>query len=238
MRLKSKNIINIFLILVGVALNCTLLKAKKIIIVDIDFDNRQEVGLQLKIIAGFSPKVIGIDVLYTNDSLSTDSILVGAIKSFKNIVMAAKLHNLDVPYPFWDSLELAHEKFNSNFIGFSNIYTESDRIIPEIPIQESYKGKMLSSFSYEIARRSAPQLKRIKSKSLIIKRIPKTAHKIIRGKDILTGKHESKDFENKIVLLGYIGDKFYLKRFGKKTISGIEIQAHFIENLIHNYAIK
>jgi CHASE2 domain-containing sensor protein len=200
--------------------------SQEIVIIDLGHDDRLEVGTELKI--------IGIDVLYVTDSLSLDTVLVKAIKESGNVVMAAKLHNLDMPYPFWDSLELPNDKFDSKSIGFSNIYTEGDLVIPEIPIHESYKGKLLQSFSYEIARRSDAKLQSENQRSIKIKRVRQCDCKVVLGRDILKGAYSEKDFKDKIVLFGFSGELYDIKRRSRKTISGVQIQAYFIEYLIRN----
>jgi CHASE2 domain-containing sensor protein len=211
--------------------------AQEIIIVDLGRDNRFDVGVELKIVSSFKAKIIGIDVLYVTDSLSLDTMLAKTINESRNVVMAAKLHNLDLPYPFWDSLELPNDKFNPKYVGFSNIYTENNFALPEIPIRESYKGKLLPSFSYEVARRSEPRLEAIEQRSIKIKRVQQCSCKVVLGRDILKGMYSEVDFKDKIVLFGFLGEPFRLSRSGG-TISGVQIQAYFIDYLIHNYTVK
>jgi CHASE2 domain-containing sensor protein len=214
----------------------TKVVAQDIVIVDIGFDNRVEVGREIRAIAACNPKIIATDVIYDQDSASLDTVLVNAIHKSSNVVMAAKLLYRDMPYPFWDSLELPNEKFGVRYIAYSNIYSEDGKAIAEISIQESYKGRLMPSLSYEVARRSEPQLKAIEPRSIKLNRLQRPKFKIIQGRDLLNKPPNQADFRDKIVLLGFLGERFAFK--GKKTTSGVELQAYFIEYLLRHYTNK
>ena len=60
--------------------------------------------------------------------------------------------------------------------------------------------------------------------------------KIISVKDLMTGSFDKKDLTGKIVLMGYVGDdedSFYLDEKRTKRISGVEIQASFINAILN-----
>lgn len=64
-----------------------------ITIVDIGYNDRIELGRQLRIINEFSPKVVALDFHLVRDSLDKDTILVKELSKIKNSVQAVALYN-------------------------------------------------------------------------------------------------------------------------------------------------
>ncbi|MGC4023455.1 MAG: CHASE2 domain-containing protein [Cyclobacteriaceae bacterium] len=215
--------------------NCGILFGQKILVVDIGHQNRIEVGRALSIISSHHPRIIGIDALYVADSLQRDTVLISSIKK-GNVVMAAQLHYRDAPYPFWDSLELPHDKFLPRRIGFSHIYTDDGKPVLEIPIYESYKGKLLPSFSYQVAQGAKPGF-RLDLRSIRIDESDISGdYPMVSLTDIIKGKFENEDVENQIVLLGYAGQQLKIGKRSTKDISRIQVQASFIDYILKRYS--
>ena len=212
----------------------------EITIVDIGHLDRIGIARQLSIIQKYSPKVIGLDFLLTTDSLDKDILLAKEILRSKNIIQASTLHEFIEPLNYWDSLELYHEKFRNDNFGFSNITITDDSVfIPELPMIQYYRQKTIHSLSYVVANNSFGVKQKYKqnddkdfyfAKSSIGRRF-----KIISVNDLLTEKFDKKYLKDKIVLMGHVSgkeDSFYLDDKRTKRISGVEIQASIIQQLI------
>jgi len=129
-------------------------------------------------------------------------------------------------------------KFRTRYFGFGNVNVSKDSVfVPEMPMKQFYKGKAVPALSYAIADRSfgvdaeysrnSHKTYRFESK---FKRF-----KIISVVDLLSGNFEANDLNNKIVLMGSISDReslFYLDEDKKERISGVEMQAFFIDQII------
>ena len=209
-------------------------------IVDIGRLDRIGIARQLSIIQKYSPKVIGLDLLLTTDSLDKDILLAKEILRSKNIVQASTLHEFIEQQNYWDSLELFHEKFQNDNFGFSNITITADSVfVHELPMIQYYRQKTIYSLSYVVANNSFGVKQKYKQNGDKDFYFDKTSigrqFKIISVNDLLTGKFDKKDLKDKIVLLGHVSDKedsFYLDDRRTKRISGVEIHASIIRQLI------
>jgi hypothetical protein len=89
-----------------------------IVIFDIGEVNRIQLGEHLRIISNCSPKIIGLDVFLTNDSLNIDTVLVNGLSKLKNVVKCVAVYNYKEELNSWDSLDFSNDKFETGFEGF------------------------------------------------------------------------------------------------------------------------
>src|SRR5688572_33487782 len=89
-----------------------------ITIVDIGYNDRIELGKQLRIIKQYAPKIVAFDFYLFADSLNKDSILVKELKTLKNGVQIVGLYDLYEPDDIWDDLKVSHPKFRIANYGF------------------------------------------------------------------------------------------------------------------------
>jgi CHASE2 domain-containing sensor protein len=214
-----------------------------ITIVDIGHLDRKGIAQQLAIINKYSPKVVGLDFLLTTDSLRKDISLSEALANTKNLVESTKLHNNDeVMINKWDSLERYHAKFRFGSHGFSNItITDDSVIIDELPMRQYYRSEPIYAFSYMVAKMYneeliAPKYKDSDQDIAFNNGTIGRHFKIIRVKDLLTGNFDKNDLTGKIVLMGHVSDNddsFYLDDKRTQRISGVEIQASFINAILN-----
>jgi hypothetical protein len=150
------------------------------------------------------------------------------------------LHDYIEPLNYWDSLEMYHEKFQKDHFGFSNITSTDDSVVaPELPMRQYYRERIIHALSYVVAERSFgvnPKYKQNGDRHFSFKKSSIGRYfKVISVNDLLAEKFDKSDLKDKIVLMGYVTDKkgsFYLDDKRKKRISGVEIQASFIQQLI------
>ncbi len=212
----------------------------QITIVDIGHLDRAGIARQLSIIKKYSPKVIGLDFLLTTDSLEKDILLARQISKPKNIIQSSTLHEFIESLNYWDSLELYHAKFQNGNFGFSNFTITDDSVfVPELPMRQYYKERTIHSLSYVVAENSfgvKTKYKQNNDKDFYFDRnLIGKYFKVISVEDLLTENFSKNDLKNKIVLMGHVSDNedsFYLDEKRTKRISGVEIHASIIRQLI------
>lgn len=227
------------LLLAGLLLSCKE-NDSLITIVDIGHLDRVGIARQLSIVKKYSPKVIGLHFLLTTDSLNKDILLAKELSGVKNIIQSSTLHEFIEPLNYWDSLELYHPKFQNEHFGFSNITITDDSVfVPELPMRQHYRGKTIHALSYVITESSfgvKPKYKLNGDKDFYFnKNSIGRNFKVLSVDDLLSEKFDEKDLKNKIVLMGHISsyeDSFYLDKKKTKRISGVEIHASIIRELI------
>lgn len=231
------------IIFVGFILSLSCKEKESVItIVNIGHLDRSGIAKQLKIIDQNEPKVIGLDFLLTTDSLDRDTLLSKVLSNSKNIVQASKLHNYDGVLNKWDSLEKYHPKFRFGDYAFSNITITDDSVfVRELPMRQYYRDETVFAFSYLIAsnydsRRVSEKYKNDDKYFHFDKSSIGKHFKVISINDLMTGNFDKNDLKGKIVLMGHVDDSedtFYLDEKGAERISGVEIQASIIEQIIN-----
>lgn len=210
-----------------------------ITIVDIGNNDRLELGKQLRIINDNSPRVIALDFFLVPDSLGKDSILVKELTRAKSIIQVVSLHNYDSATNTWDSLEVSNSKFKVTKHGFSNItITDDSVLVRQFSFWQYYKDKLVPSFSYAIAN-SYSKVKQeyrdtgTRDISLPLLRFS-DSYKLVRIEDLVSGNFKRSDFEDKIVMMGFIGysDDFYLDHDRHWKVNGVAIHAAIVNEII------
>jgi hypothetical protein len=208
-----------------------------ITVVDIGENNRLTVGKQLRIINTCSPRIVALDFFLVPDSLDADSILVKELAVAKNTVLAAGLHNPLGSSDEWDSLELSHSKFRTSAYGFTNFSEADSVILKELPMKQFFRGKPVYAFSYIVAENSFGIKSKYKNRGsdfidLSLDNLKN--YKLITSDELFTGQFDKSDFEDKIVIMGYIGQKEDLLYIDKNLpkVNGVEIHTAFINELL------
>jgi CHASE2 domain-containing sensor protein len=232
------------LIILGLIISISCKDRESVItIVDIGHLDRNGIAKELNIINKYSPKVIGLNFLLTTDSLNKDVLLSEELSKTKNLVESSKLHNANENIiTQWDSLERYHPKFRFGTYGFSNMtITDDSVIVSELPMRQYYKDEHIYAFSYAVAkmydeRLIDPKYKNNDRDFIFESDAIRHVFKVISVKDLLAGNFDKKDLSGKIVLMGYMGgdeDSFYLNENRTQRINGVEIQASFINAIMH-----
>lgn len=233
---------NFSLIIIGllITLGCIVKRDPIITIVNIGHSDRLEIGKQLSIIKKYSPKVIGLDFYLVPDSLDKDTILVKELETIGNTVQIVGLHDLYEPDYIWDSLEVSHPKFKIANHGFVNFATEDSVLIKELPMTQSFNSRQIYCFGYVVAQNSFGVKNRFKDTGdkelkLNLDGLGKN-YKLITSDELFSGKFKKQDIKDKIVIMGYIGERedfYYLDKEKTKRISGVEVHAAIIDELIN-----
>lgn len=208
-------------------------------IVDIGKNDRIALGKQLRLINSYSPKLIALDFFLDPDSLDKDTILVKELAKFSNIVQVVALHKYDSTTDTWDSLEVSNSKFKISLRGFSNISTTEDSVfIRQLPLHQSYKNKLISSFSYVIAQTYSNVKAKYRNSGTKYISFPylqlNEGYSAISKEDLISGNFAKSDIRDKIVIMGYIGygDDYYLDHGRHWKINGAAIHAAIINEII------
>lgn len=234
------NKIAIVLIALVFTVSCSGQRAP-ITIVDIGNLDRNGLAKELQIINKYSTKVVALDFMLTTDSLTKDEALSTELSKVRNLVQSTILHNYVAPSLYWDSLETFNTKFSRGNSGFSNITTTEDSVfVPELPMRQHFRTQVVTSLSYAIADNSFGVKPKYKVEddryfyfnSNNIGRF----FRIISVEELMSGKFDKTDLDNKIVIMGHAGpgeNTFYLDRRRTRQISGVEIQACIVSQLIN-----
>jgi CHASE2 domain-containing sensor protein len=230
----------ILVILFAATLGCAK-KGSLITIVDVGHNNRVEIGKQLRVINKYSPKLIALDFFLVPDSLEHDTILVKELNNAKMIIQGVGLHWSNSR---WygngrDSLDISNPKFNAAEFGFLNLMGEDSVLVKELPMMQPFGTIPIYSFSYVIARNSYGVDRQFIAKNyepvkLELKGLGRN-YQFISRKDLAAGKFRSRDFKDKIVIMGYLGGKedfLYLNKEKKQKVNGVEVHAAIIEEII------
>ncbi|RAV98074.1 CHASE2 domain-containing protein [Pseudochryseolinea flava] len=219
-------------------------KQKESIITIVDIGHLDRIGIakELNIINKYSPRVIGLDFLLTTDSLDKDILLSEELSKTKNMVQACKLHDSNLMQTTrWDSLETYHQKFRYGKHGFSNITATKDCVlVRELPMRQYYRDDTEFAFSYLIAseydsRKVKQQYKNGDNDFYFSKNSIERQFKIISVSDLMAENFDKMDLTDKIVLMGHVSDRedsFYIDDERTKRISGVEIHACIIEEVL------
>ena len=200
-----------------------------IVIVNIGNLNREGIAKQLEIIEEYNPKVIGIDAFFRElEDPWQDSLLAVSLGQIDNLVLVTKLNQYNPGLGSFDTLETSNPLFLDNaHLGFANLIT---------PAKDQDSFKVCRSFSsIEFTAEGEQQLFALKLAELfnpaaanrfnqrqntvelinyggnIIKANSKNSEftnkfMVLDWLDVFEENFVSNVFENKIVILGYLGE--------------------------------
>ena len=200
-----------------------------IVIVNIGNLNREGIAKQLDIIEQHNPMVIGIDAFFRQlQDPYQDSLLEASLDQIKNLVLVTKLNHYDSEKMVFDTLETSNPKFLNNAqLGFANLIT---------PAKEQDNFKVCRSFSaIEWTKASKQQLFALKLVEIFDSKAANQFYErenqvelinyggnIVRANsknseftnkfmvldwmDVLEENFSPSVFEDKIVILGYLGE--------------------------------
>jgi CHASE2 domain-containing sensor protein len=106
-------------------------------------------------------------------------------------------------------------------------------------MRQIFNSKHIYSFSYVIAHNSFGVKDKNKDTGekevkLSFNKLGKN-YKLITKDELLSGEVKKEDLTNKIVIMGYIGDKedyFYMDKGKTKKVNGVEVHAAIIDEII------
>ena len=199
-----------------------------IVIVNIGDLNREGIAKQLEIIEQHNPRVIGIDAFFRKlRDPWQDSLLAASMSQVENLVLVTKLNHYNAQMGVFDTLETSNPLFLSNAKqGFANLIT---------PAKEQDNFKVCRSFSpVEYTREGEQQLFALTLAQIfdpaavdkfyqrqnqvefinyggnIVRANSKNSEftnkfMVLDWLDVFEGNFVPEVFENKIVILGYMG---------------------------------
>jgi len=203
-----------------------------IVIVNIGDLNREGIAKQLDIIEEHNPAVIGIDAFFRklNDPWQ-DSILATSMNQVENLVLVTKLNQYNSDRGVFDTLETSNPLFLKNAtLGFANLITpakEQDnfKVCRSFsPVEWTREGKQ-ELFAMKLAEVYNPEavtnfrqrqraVEFINYGGNIIRANSKNSEftnkfMVMDWMDIFEGNFVPEVFENKIVILGYLGQDLH-----------------------------
>jgi CHASE2 domain-containing sensor protein len=240
-----------------------------IVLINIGNLTRDEIAAEIEVINKYEPKVIGIDAFFRKPKADEiDNPLQAAFSNTNNLVLVSKLH-YDERTDEFDSLETSNEKFVQYAqTGHANFITEGDEMfrtartfVPFDTVNSKLKSKIaVPAFASKIVEIFDP-----KAYKYLTERQNEVETIRYRGNifgarrkfyaididDILQENFEPNLIRNKIVLMGYMGDrvpetkntwdndKFFTplnpKYVGKafQDMFGVVVHANVISMILH-----
>ena len=200
-----------------------------IVIVNIGNLNREGIAKQLDIIEQHNPMVIGIDAFFRQlQDPYQDSLLEASLNQIKNLVLVTKLNHYDSEKMVFDTLETSNPKFLNNAeLGFANLITpakEQDnfkvcRSFSGIEWTDSGKQQLFALKLVEIFDPKAANqfyerqnpVELINYGGNIVRANSKNSEftnkfMVLDWMDVLEENFSPSVFEDKIVILGYLGE--------------------------------
>jgi hypothetical protein len=231
--------VTLLIISVSILISCNASRSV-ITLVDVGNYGRIGIGKELKIINKYNPKVVAFNFILDHDSLHVDSILVNEMSKTRNLVTCKEVKGYMDFLNSWLVLQGSDPKFDTEFFGFSNIsITDDSVLIPELPMRQLCMRTTVPSLSYAIADRSFGVKNKYNGNEMgdfIFKRKRfGSFFKVIGLHDLLTENFNASDLKNKIVIIGFVSTEalFYLDSKWTKTITGTELQACFVSEILN-----
>ena len=224
---------------------------KRIVIVDIGHENREQMAAMIRVLESFKPKVIGVDVLYEGKvDPYMDSILAEQVSKEKNIVLGSQLNmagnnfeEMAGPFASKDSLH-----------GFVNMVGENIGTIRYFSPKEKEGKRIFYNFNSLVAKEyDSLSFKRLIARNqqteIINYKRRDADFLIVNYEDLLNGKVNGDFFRDKIVLMGYMNsgpfdfeDKLFTpcnEKYAGKTMpdmNGVVVHANIILTILdHDY---
>lgn len=177
----------------------------RIVVVNVGWLDRQQIGNLILQIDSARPKAIGLDVQFggPRDPIS-DSFLSNALFKTRNLVAAFKLD--------WQADDVEQRGyFNNtrNTYGYVNFIAKEKSTIRSFSPFEKHNGKIVESFSAAIVKTADPKAyQKLVSRNIEVETIHyrRRLNKffVINGDDVIRNQADQNTFRNKIVLVGYI----------------------------------
>lgn len=199
-----------------------------IVIVNIGYSDRAEIGEMIDNLNAYDPKVIGIDAFFRQPKdAETDAMLSASMSGVANLVLVSKVAfkeeskdvdaaRFDVSHVKegreFDTLELSHEMFTQHAsTGFANLVTEQQKskmTCRSVSFVEHWSGIEESSFPLRIAEIYSPEAaslaaKRGAEEQTINFRGNTDKFYFIEGYQVLSPDTDISFIEGKVVLMGF-----------------------------------
>ena len=255
--------------LVSSKIELETLEDTNIVLINIGNLTRAEIADEIDIINKYEPKVIGIDAFFRKPKTDeVDMPLQTAFSNTKNLVLVSKLHYNDRTDNF-DSLETSNPKFvQYAHTGHANFITEGDEMFRTartfVPfdtinthqerkdIEPAFASKIVEIFdpkAYKYLTERQNEVETIRYRGNIFG--ARRKFYVIDIDDVLQENFERNLIRNKIVLMGYMGervpetkntwdnDKFFTplntKYVGKafQDMFGVVVHANVISMILH-----
>lgn len=218
-------------------LGFTVLRAKEmpadtnIVIVNTSTMGNAELAAMINQLNQFQPAVLGInEVLHQSNDYFSDSLLIAALTSSKDLVFAAKLKDYNDSTRQWQAIEhsdsifmsFPHEINSVRYaeVGLENMFThERDfKTTRHFYPKANYKGEEMKFFASELVEILAPEkaekfMKRANSYEVINYIGNYEKFTTLDADQVLNGEFDPASIKGKIVILGYMGESLQDEKF-------------------------
>ncbi len=186
-----------------------------IVLVNIGHLSRSDIAKQINIINSYSPKVIGLDVVFAKSEKSkSDTIVAEALNNVRNLVLVGILDNYSEKGDYYNKYYIPDSNFSKNAVmGYANLptkYGASSKTIRSFRPYSKVKNNIVSAFALRIV-----EMYDMDSYKILLSRSNDEEVINYRGNidkfitldtDILYRNYNLNFLKDKIVLLGFLGN--------------------------------
>lgn len=186
-----------------------------IVLVNIGHLSRSDIAKQINIINSFSPKVIGLDVVFAKSEKSkSDTIVAEALNNVRNLVLVGILDNYSEKGDYYNKYYIPDSNFSKNAVmGYANLptkYGASSKTIRSFRPYSKVKNNIVPAFALRIV-----EMYDMDSYKILLSRSNDEEVINYRGNidkfitldtDILYRNYNLNFLKDKIVLLGFLGN--------------------------------
>ncbi len=220
---------------------------KEIVIVNIGSLNREGIARQIETINEYHPKVIGIDAFFREpQDQYQDSVFAAALWQTDKLVLVTKLNQYNSQTGLFDTLETSNPMFLQNaHLGFANLITparnqDNFKVCRSFtPIEHTSKGeqqlfalKLAELYSPETAQRfleRGNEVELINYGGNVISTNSKNSEftnkfTVLDWMDIFEENFTPDLFEDKVVILGYLGEDLWDNSWEDKLYTPLNME--------------
>jgi len=223
------------------------LKNEEIVIVNIGNLNREGIAKQIETINEYHPKVIGIDAFFREpQDQYQDSVFTAALWQTDKLVLVTKLNQYNSQTGLFDTLETSNPMFLQNaHLGFANLITPASnqdnfKVCRSFtPIEHTSEGeqqlfalKLAELYSPETAQRfmeRGNEVELINYGGNVISTNSKNSEftnkfTVLDWMDIFEENFTPDLFEDKVVILGYLGEDLWDNSWEDKLYTPLNME--------------
>jgi CHASE2 domain-containing sensor protein len=244
----------LFIIFAGNVFSCRSQKRESnLVLVNIGFVNRLGMANEIALINSFNPKVIAIDLLFSEKTEPYyDSLLESVLSECKNLVMVSIIKDFAIGKDRYDEFEEGClPEFTKNAkTGFINNILEDDefetlkRFSAVEMVKDNYEYHFAVQTVIEFDSLKALQFVKNNPKVIDVDYSYKNTLKVIEAEDLFDGKVARTEIEDKIVLLGYLKPSeidLFFSPLNKKVkpyspdVHGLEYHACIVSQILDSH---
>jgi CHASE2 domain-containing sensor protein len=232
----------------------------EIYLVNLDTLGRAEIAKVVRRVEKWSPKVIGIDAVFDDPLAKPDSSLSNALRGVSNKLVTGTSYSVNRKGEIVENPQQSDSPYKWGTEGYTNFVSASSNEVVRsfLPMKFEYsktnEESILPSFAAAIVKKYDPNkfgsfIKHRKgvdtsAPEVIVYSRSNSQYSVAKAGDILNDSLSFSEFKDKIVLLGYVGNRedLHYSSFNPNgnspDMNGVIIHANIIEMILNASYMK